>query len=223
MNTVPKYWVIIAAAGIGSRMQADKPKQYLMLDDKMVIEHAMTPFLDHPLIEEVIVVLSKNDYYFKTLPIALHKKIASTEGGDTRAQSVFNGLDVLLAEENDWVLVHDAARPLISREEVDYLMETLSEHPVGGLLGTPINATIKYVENNEVKKTVSRDGLWQALTPQMFRYGLLKQALAKYPSATDCSSAIEQLGKIPHMVEGNPNNIKITRPEDLRLAERILS
>jgi 2-C-methyl-D-erythritol 4-phosphate cytidylyltransferase len=220
---ISRFFVIIAAAGIGSRMQADRPKQYLMLDDKTVIEHAIAPFLDHAFIEKIVVVLSKDDHYFQALSIAKHEKIFPTLGGDLRAQSVLNGLNALIAEENDWVLVHDAARPLISREEVDFLIETLSEHPVGGLLGTSINATIKYVERGEVKKTVSRDGLWQALTPQMFRYGLLKQALAKYPSATDCSSAIEQLGKMPHMVEGNPNNIKITRPEDLRLAERILS
>jgi 2-C-methyl-D-erythritol 4-phosphate cytidylyltransferase len=204
-------------------MQTNKPKQYLMLDNKTIIEHAMAPFLDHASIEKIVVVLSKDDHYFQTLSIAKHEKVITTQGGDLRAESVLNGLKALSAEDNDWVLVHDAARPLISREEVDYLMETLSEHPAGGLLGTPINSTIKYVENNEVKKTVPRDGLWQALTPQMFRYGLLKQALEKYPSATDCSSAIEQLGKTPRMVEGNPNNIKITRPEDLRLAERILS
>jgi len=220
---ISRFFVIIAAAGVGFRMQADKPKQYLMLDNKTVIEHAMASFLDHAFIEKIVVVLSKEDHYFQVLSVAKHEKVITTPGGDTRAQSVLNGLNALFAEDNDWVLVHDAARPLISREEVDYLMETLSEHSVGGLLGVPINATIKYVENNEVKKTISRDGLWQALTPQMFRYGLLKQALAKYPSATDCSSAIEQFGKIPRMVEGNPNNIKITHPKDLRLAGRILS
>ena len=223
MKTTQQYWVVIAAAGSGARMQAEKPKQYLMLDDKTVMEHSASVFLNHPLIEKVMVVIAKDDHYFKNLSIASHQKIMTTHGAELRAQSVLNGLNALPADLDDWILVHDAARPLISFEDVDTLIETLHGHPVGGLLGCPINATIKYVENNEVKKTVSRDGLWQALTPQMFRYGLLKEALAKCPSATDCSGAVEHLGKMPRMVEGNPNNIKITRPDDLRLAERILS
>lgn len=224
----PKYWVVIAASGIGQRMQCPIPKQYILLDKKTVIEHALIPFLNHSQFEKIVVVIAENDPYWHNLTIAKNPKILTAMGDAERYKTVLNGLTALksYANENDWVLVHDAARPLITNNEITALMQRLEGHAVGGLLGVPMFATVKRVDaKNNVLETVPRQSLWQAATPQMFRYGLLTKALAAASSETapsDCAQAIEQLGYTPLMVEGSQRNFKITCPADLELAQKIV-
>ena len=224
----PRHWVIIPAAGIGTRMRADRPKQYLQLAGKTVLEHTLTIFLDHPVIDAVILVLANDDPWWPSLGIS-HLRLHLAEGGAERCDTVLNALNAIAdrAAEEDWVLVHDAARPCLRRTDLDQLLDILKDHPCGGLLGIPIADTIKRTNaQNEVEATVPRDGLWRALTPQMFRYGALraalKQARAQGQLVTDDASALELAGQHPLMVEGHGDNIKITRPEDLTLAARYL-
>ena len=223
------YWVIIPAAGVGSRMRADRPKQYLPLAGRTVLEHTLAIFLDHPAIDGVILALAKDDPWWPQLGIR-HPRLHLAEGGTERCDTVLQALKVIgeRAMPQDWVLVHDAARPCLRREDLDRLINTLKDHPCGGLLGAPIADTIKRTNaQHEVEATVPRERLWRALTPQMFRHGALHQALcearAKGLHVTDDASAMELSGQQPLMVEGHGDNIKITRPEDLRLAELFLA
>ncbi len=223
-----KFWVVIPAAGVGSRMQADRPKQYLLLHGKTVLEHTLSRFLDHPKIDGVVVALSESDPYWRELALQ-HRKLITAEGGAERCHSVLNALKVLRkrADVNDWVLVHDAARPCLRREDLDHLILAIQDHPVGGLLGLPVADTVKRTDTvDSVLETVSREHLWRALTPQMFRLGelqeALKSALQNGQLVTDDASAMELAGKKPKMIEGHSDNIKITRPQDLRLAELYL-
>ncbi|MCW8828564.1 MAG: 2-C-methyl-D-erythritol 4-phosphate cytidylyltransferase [Gammaproteobacteria bacterium] len=224
-----KFWAVIPAAGVGKRMQADRPKQYLELHGRTVLEHTLMRFLDHPQITGVVVALTDGDPYWQRLALS-HPKLMSAPGGEERCHSVLNALQVLQqrATESDWVLVHDAARPCLRREDVDRLIAALTDHPVGGLLGLPVADTMKRTDAEDtVLETVPRDNLWRALTPQMFRLGELAQALEsalkKGQLVTDEASAMELAGKAPKMVEGHGDNIKITRPQDLRLAELYLA
>ena len=210
-------------------MQADRPKQYLALHGRTVLEHTLARFLDHPLISGVVVVLTDGDPYWQELAIS-HAKLVTAPGGKERCHSVMNALQVLRgqAADEDWVLVHDAARPCLRREDIDHLIHALSDHAVGGLLGQPVADTMKRTSADDaVIETVSREYLWRALTPQMFRLGelyeALESALNNHQLVTDESSAMELAGKAPKMVEGNGDNIKITRPQDLRLAELYLA
>lgn len=224
-----KYWAVIPAAGVGSRMQADRPKQYLPLHGKTVLEHTLARFLDHPKIDGVVVALSENDPWWRELALQ-HAKLFTALGGEERCHSVLNALNGLLsqADEKDWVLVHDAARPCLRREDLDHLIDVLQEHPVGGLLGLPVADTMKRSDSSDaVVETVSREHLWRALTPQMFRLGELREALEAALQngqlVTDDASAMELMGKAPKMVEGHGDNIKITRPQDLALAQLYLA
>ncbi|MBI4005835.1 MAG: 2-C-methyl-D-erythritol 4-phosphate cytidylyltransferase [Gammaproteobacteria bacterium] len=210
-------------------MQADLPKQYLSINGKRILEYTLECFCTHPKIERVIVAIANQDYYWPELSIASHPKIKQITGGAERCHSVLNCLRVLetLADSDDWVLVHDAVRPCISREDIDCLIETLKEHPVGGLLALPVRDTMKRVDNhNVVMETVNRTGLWHALTPQMFRLAALtralERALAQGQFVTDESQAIELTGLRPVLVQGRPENIKITHNNDLALAELYL-
>lgn len=228
MTTGQKFWAVIPAAGVGSRMQADRPKQYLPLHGKTVLEHTLACFLDHPEIEGVVVALSENDPWWLELGLQ-HAKLYTALGGEERCHSVLNALNGLQsqADDNDWVLVHDAARPCLRREDLDHLLDALQGHPVGGLLGLPVADTVKRTgDNDAVIETVSREHLWRALTPQMFRLAELRMALndalGKGALVTDDASAMELAGKMPKMIEGHGDNIKITRPQDLRLAELYL-
>lgn len=221
-----KFWVIIPAAGIGARMNADCPKQYLMLAGKTVLEHTLDCFIHHPRISGVMVAIADHDTHWPGLQFKTERPVITVKGGDERCHSVLNALEGLrtLAEEQDWVLVHDAARPCLSQDDLDKLLITMATHPVGGLLGAPVHDTIKRIDPvNVVEETVDREYLWRALTPQMFRYGMLRDALKKALSngylVTDDASAIEHAGYVPLMLEGSADNIKITRPEDLALAE----
>lgn len=226
MSTKQKIWVIIPAAGVGKRMGSDTPKQYLKLNEQTVIEHTLAIFDSHISVSEIVVVISKNDEYWSSLNVALSKPLHNVDGGKERCDSVLNGLKFLenKANVNDWVLVHDAARPCLRNEDLTLLIEELQEHETGGILATPVRDTMKRsVENmNLIKETVDRVSLWHALTPQMFRFQLLKNALEsalkKNQVITDEASAVELAGYQPVLVEGHADNLKITQAEDIDLA-----
>ncbi len=225
MAHVEHVWAVVPAAGIGSRMQADKPKQYLLLDNKPVLQHTLQRLASHPRIEGIVVALAPNDPWWPELDLQLDCELLIAEGGEARADSVLNALTLLKQQsENDiWVMVHDAARPCLRHEDIDHMLTTLLTHQVGGILGVPVTDTVKRVaSDNSIIDTVDRQGLWRAATPQMFRLGLLHKALSVAAqqglSVTDEASALELAGWQPMMVEGHPDNIKITLPQDLVLA-----
>lgn len=206
-------------------MGSDIPKQYLSLNGQAVVEHSLRTLLDNPRIEGVYIALSQNDTRWGETAIAANPKLVTLDGGAERCHSVLNALKLLQekADQSDWVLVHDAARPCLRQEDLNLLMDRVADHPVGGLLGVPVRDTMKRTEEDRaITATVARDGLWHAYTPQMFRLGVLHQALQsaidKNLMVTDDASAIELAGMQPLMIEGHDDNIKITRPEDLALA-----
>jgi len=225
------FWALLPAAGVGKRMQADCPKQYLPLLNRTVIEQTLAAFLEHPKIKAVVVVLGQSDAYWPELSLASHPKIRRAVGGKERFHSVLNGLRLLAQEanQNDWVLVHDAARPCLRQTDLDRLLTELGDDEVGGLLALPVRDTMKRATEagNEVSETVDREGLWHALTPQMFRLGALQRAIEHCIEEdfdiTDDASAMELMGLKPRLVEGFEDNIKITRPRDLALAELYLA
>ena len=230
MSTGLRYWAVIPAAGVGTRMRADVPKQYLSINHKTILEHTLERFCSHAKIDGVVVAISGDDDIWKTLDISSHPKITVVEGGVERCHSVLNGLRAISdqASSNDWVLVHDAARPCLRNEDIDRLMDTLEGHDVGGLLGLPVKDTMKRADNTgTIQETVDREGLWHALTPQMFHLGVLidslENALSNDLIVTDEAQAIELIGLQPVLVEGHPGNIKITQNNDLALAELFLS
>ncbi len=223
--TEQTFWVVIPAAGIGSRMQADCPKQYLELQGKTVIEQTLSHFSHHPRINGIVVATAEHDTTWPTLKINTDKPVYTINGGTERCHSVLNALNFLKDKtgEADWVLVHDAARPCLRREDLDKLMITMAQHPVGGILGVPVHDTLKRVDAaSNIEETVDREQLCHALTPQMFHVGMLRDALEKAINegvlVTDEASAMEHAGYSPLVVEGHADNIKITRPEDLALA-----
>lgn len=232
------YWAVVPAAGLGRRMGAEKPKQYLQLLNKTVIEHSLAPFCDHPLIAGIVVAIAEDDPHWQALAVSRHPKISRAKGGEERRHSVLNGLNCLAARaaEDDWVLVHDAARPCVKSADLDLLIAAVKDHAVGGLLAAPLSDTVKRAEQGgvpaegpapagayEVQTTVNRDGLWRALTPQMFRLAPLRESLAAVVAqrgvATDEAQAMESQGRKPRLVPAGAHNIKIARPEDLALAE----
>lgn len=225
----PAYWAVVPAAGSGRRMGSDTPKQYLKLHGRSVLEHTLTRLLAHPAISGVVVALAADDPYWPSIEISSGKPVWHVVGGAERCHSVRNALQLLQGEgsAHDWVLVHDAARPCLRHADLTLLIEQLDGHPVGGLLGLPIHDTIKRTDSSAtVVETVPREGLWRALTPQMFRLGTLARALDQALDdgflVTDEASAIEHAGLQPLMVEGQADNLKITRPQDLQLAELFL-
>ncbi|RJX81368.1 2-C-methyl-D-erythritol 4-phosphate cytidylyltransferase [Pseudomonas sp. LS-2] len=220
---LPAFWAVIPAAGVGARMAADRPKQYLQLGGLTILEHSLLCFLDHPRLKGLVISLAVDDPYWPTLPCALDSRIQQVAGGRERADSVLNALLHLHAngaDDNDWVLVHDAARPNLARSDLDNLLNELKDDPVGGLLAVPAKDTLKRADaHGRVTETVDRSLIWQAYTPQMFRLGALHRALAdslvSNVSITDEASAIEWAGQSPRLIEGRADNIKVTRPEDL--------
>lgn len=224
MSNHLKYWAVVPAAGVGKRMNADRPKQYLELAGKTVIEKTLTRLLQAGVFTNIAVAISEEDPYWPELEISKHEKIIVAPGGKERADSVLSGLKSISnqAEPNDWVLVHDAARPCLTSDDIRNLIDTLKDDEVGGILALSSHDTLKRVQDDSIMETLDRRAIWRALTPQMFRYGLLKSALADTagdPRITDESSAMEIQGFIPKIVEGRSDNIKITRPEDLALAQ----
>ncbi|MGY2289017.1 2-C-methyl-D-erythritol 4-phosphate cytidylyltransferase [Pseudomonas sp. SDO528_S397] len=224
MNTcLPAFWAVIPAAGVGARMAADRPKQYLQLGGRTILEHSLGCFLDHPDLKGLVVCLAADDPYWPTLACANDPRIQRADGGSERSGSVLNALlhlHALGASDDDWVLVHDAARPNLSRDDLDTLLAELAHDPVGGLLAVPARDTLKRIDKQgRVVETVDRSLIWQAYTPQMFRLGALHRALADSLVAdvviTDEASAMEWAGQAPRLIEGRSDNIKVTRPEDL--------
>ena len=225
----PAYWVVIPAAGAGNRMGTSVPKQYLELAGRTVIEHTLALFSDHPLVAGIVVALPPNDVEWTRLAPATACPLDTVTGGADRHLSVLNALRHLSerGRPHDWVLVHDAARPCLRRADLDRLIAMLQDHPVGGLLGVPVPDTLKRVNaGGDVTETLARDGVWRALTPQMFRLGALRTALeaavASHRAVTDEAGAMEHAGHAVRMVEGHADNIKITAPGDLALAEVFL-
>ena len=225
MSSEVKYWAVVPAAGVGKRMQADRPKQYLEIDGRPLIEYAITQLMANPHIEGVVVAISADDEYWPALEIALDKPLWVVEGGVERCHSVLNALQELAtrANEEDWVLVHDAARPCVRAEDITHLITQLMNDDIGGLLAVPVRDTMKRAGTNQrVIATEERKGLWHALTPQMFRFGKLRhaleQAIEDESLVTDEASAMELAEYEPLLVEGHADNIKVTRPEDLALA-----
>ena len=225
VKAAPAFWVVIPAAGVGARMQADRPKQYLSLAGRSILEHTLDCFLDHPGLKGLVVCLAATDPYWPELACATDPRIQRADGGRERADSVLSGLRALAglgAKDQDWVLVHDAARPNLAREDLQRLLEALADDPVGGLLALPARDTLKRAQpDGRVLETVDRSHVWQAFTPQMFRFGTLQQALSSAlkegATITDEASAIELSGLAPRLIEGRADNLKVTRPEDLQL------
>jgi 2-C-methyl-D-erythritol 4-phosphate cytidylyltransferase len=218
------FTAVVPAAGRGSRMQANKPKQYLLLGEKTIIEHTLARLLSHPQIEKVVVVIAEDDLFFSSLAVAAHPKIEVTTGGPERAMSVLNGLACV---ETDWVLVHDAARPCITHADLDRLLAAAVRDEEGAILATPVKDTMKRSNAQQhIEKTVERGHLWHALTPQMFPTQQLADAidagLAQALVLTDDASAMELAGFKPLLINGRADNIKVTQPEDLALAAFIL-
>lgn len=227
VKSARKYWAVVPAAGVGKRMGGSTPKQYLPLLGKTILERTLDRLLESANIVGVVVAISAGDEYWPEIaPRYVGAQLHVAQGGQERCHSVLNALVFLtqFADSEDWVLVHDAARPCLSAADLTKLMSVLSADDVGGILGVPVADTLKRVEaGKDIVATVDRNQLWRALTPQMFRLSTLRnaleQALAAGVLVTDEASAIEWIGLRPQIVEGSPENIKITLPQDLWLAE----
>jgi 2-C-methyl-D-erythritol 4-phosphate cytidylyltransferase len=221
-----KIAVVIPAAGIGQRMQADRPKQYLQLAGKTILEHTVGRLLQLPQLGSIWLALSADDPYFETTSLAQQSQVQRVEGGAERANSVLNALQAIDAEQFPWVLVHDAARPLVQLADIENLLQQCFLQRSGGILATPVRDTMKRGNGasplSAVDHTVPRQQLWHALTPQLFPTALLRdclsQALAAGVAITDEASALEWAGHPVLLVPGRADNIKITQPEDLALA-----
>jgi 2-C-methyl-D-erythritol 4-phosphate cytidylyltransferase len=221
-----RYWLVMPAAGIGRRFGAQRPKQYAPLCGRTVIEWALAPFLRDARCAGAVVALAAGDPYWSAIA---PEGVMTAEGGAERSDSVRNGLAALAgrASEVDWVLVHDAARPCLARADLERLLGEIATHPVGGLLATPAADTLKRADAAGcASETIDRSGLWRALTPQMFRYGALREALERAHEAghrpTDEAQAIEWRGAHPKLVAGSAANLKITSAADLTLAAALL-
>jgi 2-C-methyl-D-erythritol 4-phosphate cytidylyltransferase len=227
--TASRHFALIPAAGVGARMGSADPKQYLQLAGKAMLHHVLETFAAAPAIAHTYIVVSEGDGYIDELMERVRHLAARVtllrQGGATRRDSVLNGLHALRAElrDDDWVLVHDAARPGLTPALVARLIEALRDDPVGGLLALPVVDTLKRSDAHmRVETTVPREQLWAAQTPQMFRYAMLRRALDDVTDVTDEAGAIEALGLQPRMVEGSPRNFKVTLPHDMALAELYL-
>jgi len=234
-----EVWVVIPAAGIGQRMQSDIPKQYLKINNKTILEHTLNCFLYRDEVVGILVVLAPHDEYWNSLSFentSLKETLFTTNGGKDRAESVLCGLDYLFDVQklspDSWVMVHDAARPCLSSIDLDSLLELCCSEEVGGLLASPVKDTMKRSEvlsggDNRVMHTESRDGLWHAQTPQMFRLNKIKFALEECQKSgfnvTDECSAMEYVGESPLIIESLFNNVKVTNPADIKLVEYLLN
>ncbi len=228
-------WAIVPAAGIGKRMQSDVPKQYLPLNGRPVLEHTINTLLKNKNINGLVIALRPDDAYFSDIKINSNKPVLRAAGGIERADSVLNALTTLFQHNqfdanNDWVMVHDAVRACLKQQDIDRLVSEVAEDKNGGLLALPVRDTMKRQNVGKsiatVAKTIKRENLWHALTPQYFHAASLKNALEKAQledkEITDESSAMEFAGFSPRLVHGYEDNIKITRPDDLRLASLFL-
>ncbi|MCF6325441.1 MAG: 2-C-methyl-D-erythritol 4-phosphate cytidylyltransferase [Gammaproteobacteria bacterium] len=228
MNNRQRYWGVIPASGVGKRMGSELPKQYLTLDGKTLLQHSIERMVAHPRIAGVVVAVAEHDKRWQAFEDHFGDAVTWVTGGAERYHSVLNALQVLndIAAEDDWALVHDAARPCLRADDIDRLIDEANTG-IGGILAAPVSDTMKRANaDGSITETVNRAGLWRALTPQMFRIGLLieaiEHAMTKGLPITDEASAIESLGHRPKIVAGHPDNIKITIPQDLELAQLYL-
>ena len=228
---MPRYFALIPAAGSGARLGGETPKQYLDVSGKSLLAHAAATLLGEPRIEKIFIVVSPGDPYTERIA-AMHGLEAALVlpcGGATRAATVYNGLQELEKHgvlDNDWLLVHDAARPCLSASALNRLIEEIGTDVVGGILAVPVSDTLKRSDDYQrVTATEQRAGLWYAQTPQMFRVGTLRNALqnAKRDVMTDEASAIEAAGMRPKLVMGERQNIKVTYADDIPLVEWLLA
>jgi 2-C-methyl-D-erythritol 4-phosphate cytidylyltransferase len=224
-----RRWVIVPASGIGKRMGSERPKQYLELMGLPVLSHVLHRFAQLPEVAALIVALHPEDQYWDSLNKPAHLKLQTVMGGVERCHSVYNALNALAGQANDhdWVLVHDAARPCIRMTDVLRLLRNIETQRAGGLLALPLTDTVKRGDAvSQVEATLDRSLLWRAQTPQVFRYGLLRaaltRALAQNLAVTDESQAMELAGHRPLLVAGSVDNIKITDTQDMKLAELYL-
>jgi 2-C-methyl-D-erythritol 4-phosphate cytidylyltransferase len=229
MTRGERRFAIVPAAGRGERFDAARPKQYVELLGRPVLSWTLRALLAEPSISVVVVALSAGDRRFARLPEARDPRVRICTGGARRELSVASALAALDGEarDEDWVLVHDAARPCLQRSDLRALIDGVGDDPVGGLLALPVGDTLKAADGDQrCARTVPREGLWRALTPQMFRYGVLRRALRlsidRERTVTDEASAVEALGLRPRLVTGRADNIKITIPGDRGLAAAIL-
>ena len=227
-NQLQSVIAVVPAAGIGSRMKADRPKQYLQIHGKTILEHTVEKLLSHPQVSKIVVAVSDDDPYYPELPLNLNPKVIRVSGGTERADSVLSALDYIAQQQlSDWVMVHDAARPCIQLSDIDKLISGAMTHDVGAILAAPVRDTMKRGAQGQIEHTVDRVDLWHALTPQMFRSKplrkVLSEALQQGVSITDEASAFEWKGLSPALIAGRSDNFKITQPEDLALAEFYLS
>lgn len=240
-----RYWLVMPAAGVGRRFGAGRPKQYATLLGRTVIEWALTPFLADPICAGIVVALAAEDPYWEEVAARIAKLPGHTPellyagGGAERSHTVRKGLAALheRASPDDWILVHDAARPCLSPGDLQQLLSSLASHRVGGILATPAADTLKRAADAsataagsagaDIEQTVDRAGLWRALTPQMFRYRMLCDALDQALGAgrlpTDEAQALEWIGERPVLVQGSAANIKVTSANDLVLAAALLN
>lgn len=216
---VTNYYALIAAAGESSRFAGRTPKQYYPFKEQTILEASMQALLAFASLKKLVVVLHPADQHWHTLPCSIHPKIVTTVGGKTRTHSVLNGLHYLAPhiEPNDFVLVHDAARPFLTLADVCQLVEATKNHPVGGILAAPVVDTLKRsVNGQQIEQTIARDHLYRALTPQCFRFEKLFSALKNAPETiTDEAMALELAGHESLLVLGDPKNNKITYLEEL--------
>ena len=222
-NTSPRFYALVPCAGTGSRAGTQGPKQYERIAGQPLVWHTLAAFAAVKRIARTLVVVAPGDGFFERNPTSA---LVVACGGATRAQSVQNGLYELRrvgATEQDWVLVHDAARCLVTPELIDKLIDSVGEDSVGGLLGHKLPDTIKREVDGRAVETIARDDKWLAQTPQMFRIGMLMQALERAGNqVTDEAAAIESIGGKPMLVEGGAQNFKVTYPEDFAAAEVVL-
>ncbi len=223
-------WAVVPAAGSGRRFGGELPKQYHALAGRTVLEHTLQALLGHPQVDGVMLVLAAHDPWWPGWREWAGKPVLTCLGGTERADSVLAGLRALPASvaEEDWVLVHDAARPCLSSLDLTRLFAVLKADPVGALLAAPVRDTLKRADDQQRSlRTEPREALWRALTPQAFRRGSLMRALESAArdgaTVTDEASAFERLGLKPRLVEGSEDNLKITTPADLRIAESLLA
>jgi 2-C-methyl-D-erythritol 4-phosphate cytidylyltransferase len=228
MSSSLPVWAVIPAAGTGSRMRSDTAKQYLHFQGKTIIEHCLDRLLSHAAIAGAVIVLRPGDDDWDQLEYRHDKPVFTAIGGDERNESVYNGLISLQSRigNNALALVHDAVRPLVTHRDLGRVIDAARQNSVGAILASPVIDTLKIQNHNmEIAGTQPREGLWRALTPQVFDLQLLLQALKRVIdeglAITDDAEAIELAGFTPMLVEGSATNLKITTPADLALAEKV--
>lgn len=224
MTGLSPVFAVVPAAGSGRRMAASLPKQYLTLAGRTVLEHTLLRLLSVPGLQRLVLTVSATDLRWQSCTLVSDPRVEVVTGGEERCHSVLAGLEALAPRvaEADWVLVHDVARPCVPLSDIERLRSDLANDPIGGLLALPLTDTLKRAESGRVAETLDRSQIWRALTPQMFRFKILRDALRQAVDdgvwVTDEAAAIERAGHSPRLIEGQTCNLKITRPEDLALA-----